>query len=213
MLKLGLTGGIASGKSTVARFMQQEGAIVIDADHIAHDLMTPSGWAYPAVIEAFGPEILNSDQSIDRPKLGELVFSNPDALALLNQIVHPLVRMVFQSKEADLRAEETQQGKNYLLVMMIPLLFESKLEDTVDQTVVVYCPAQDQLERLIKRNGLSELAAQQRMAAQLPLEAKLARADHIIDNSRDLSWTQHEVERILGALKWDIYEPASVASS
>ncbi|HEY9843103.1 MAG TPA: dephospho-CoA kinase [Candidatus Obscuribacterales bacterium] len=213
MLRLGLTGGIASGKSTVALIMQEAGAIVLDADGIVHDLMARGGAAYDQVVAAFGKEILDAQGNIDRRRLGNQVFSDEKARLRLNEVVHPLVREELKAAEARYRQAETAQGRNWLLVMMIPLLFESKLTSYVDRTVLVYCPEQRQLERLMSRNGFSAAEAQMRIKAQLSIEAKVGLADEIIDNSRDLAWVRQEVNRVLGELIWDPYEPASSAAS
>lgn len=213
MLKLGLTGGIASGKSTIAQFMTQAGAIVLDADTIAHGLMAAGAAAYDQVVEHFGAAILDQQGEIDRRLLGAEVFAKPEALAVLNGIVHPLVRQSFKRAEAEYRQAEALAGKNWLFVMMIPLLFESQLQHDVDATVVVYCPEALQRERLMQRNGFNQAEAQQRINAQLSIEAKVKLADYVIDNSRDLDWARQEVQRVLGELTWDIYEPASSAVS
>lgn len=212
MLRIGLTGGIASGKSTVGDMLQAAGAIVLDADAIVHDLLSPRGAAYDRVVQAFGPEILDSDREIDRRRLGSLVFGDEAARLRLNGLVHPLVREALKAAEADYRRAEAEVGRNWLLVMMIPLLFESKLRDYVDLAVVVYCPEAMQLERLMSRNGFSEPEARARIHAQLSIEAKVELADKVIDNSRDLAWTRQEVQRILGELTWDPYEPSSPAA-
>ncbi|PKL75738.1 MAG: dephospho-CoA kinase [Candidatus Melainabacteria bacterium HGW-Melainabacteria-1] len=213
MLRLGLTGGIASGKSTVGQMLHEAGAIVLDADAIVHGLLAKDGSAYDQVVEAFGPSILAPDLSIDRRLLGEIVFADESARLRLNELIHPLVRQTLKAKEDDYRALEQTQGKSWLLVMMIPLLYESNLAHYVDQTVLVYCPADQQLARLMERNGFSREQALARIGAQLPIEAKVELADEVIDNSRDLDWTRQEVQRVLGEFTWDRYDPPSLPAS
>lgn len=212
MLRLGLTGGIASGKSTAAELMRQAGAIVLDADAIAHQLLTADGAGYAPVLEAFGHDLLDDQGQIDRRKLGAQVFADDSARLRLNALIHPLVRQTLAAAVASYRQQETAAGKNWLLVLMIPLLFESGLTDTVDLTAVVYCPEPIQLQRLMQRNGFSETEARQRMAAQLPIDEKAQRADKIIDNSRGLAELRQEVQRILGELTWEAYAPSPSAA-
>lgn len=210
MIRLGLTGGIASGKSTVAVLMAEAGAIILDADTIAHDLIAKGETAYDLVLEAFGDKILDSTGQIDRRRLGSIVFGDEQALKRLNAIVHPLVRAKLKAEEDRYRSQEQAVNQNWLLVMMIPLLYESNLAQMVDKSVLVYCPANQQLDRLMARNGFTQVEAEQRLAAQLPIEAKVELADEVIDNSRDREYTRLEVKRVLGELSWD---PFVIASS
>ncbi len=203
MIRLGLTGGIASGKSTVAVLMAEAGAIILDADTIAHDLIAKGESAYDLILDAFGDSILDSVGQIDRRRLGSIVFGDEQAIKRLNAIVHPQVRAKLKAEEARYRSLEEAQGKNWLLVMMIPLLYESNLAHMVDKSVLVYCPANQQLERLMARNGFNQTEAEQRLAAQLPIETKVELADQVIDNSRDREYTRQEVKRVLGELSWD----------
>lgn len=205
MLRIGLTGGIASGKSSVAKILAEQGAIVLDADQIAHENMAPTGPAYSGIVAYFGSEILDSDGQINRPKLGAKVFQNPVALQQLNQLTHPLVRQVLLEKTQEFQAQEATREQNWLLILMIPLLFESDLAHLVDTTVVVYCPEETQLQRLMQRNGLNRNEAEQRLRAQMPLEEKVRRADRVIDNSHSLEQTRQHVMEWLGAYSWDPY--------
>ncbi|MGV3523565.1 MAG: dephospho-CoA kinase [Candidatus Sericytochromatia bacterium] len=207
MLRIGLTGGIATGKSTVGALMAAAGAIVVDADAVAHTVTAPDGEAYAGVVAAFGSDILQPDGHIDRVRLGARVFSDEQARLQLNQLVHPAVLERLRAEEARYRAEAETAGKNYLLVLMIPLLYETQLEQVVDQIVVVYCPPDVQLERLMSRNGLSREAAQQRLDAQLPIDEKAARADYLIDNSLTPAITRQNVNEFLGECIWEPYEP------
>lgn len=205
MHRIGLTGGIASGKSTVARLLQEAGALILDADTLAHEVMEPAGPAYAEVLAAFGPEILQPDGQIDRQKLGAHVFENPEALARLNACVHPHVHAALQAHSQRLAKAAAKAHKNWLLVSVIPLLYENQLASLFDKVLVAYCSESQQLQRLMQRNPLSETEARQRIAAQLPIETKKARADRVIDNSGTLEQTHNQVKKWLGEFSWDTY--------
>ncbi len=208
VLKLGLTGGIASGKSTAAQVLTEAGAVVLDADLIAHQQYQPNGPAYQDLINYFGPEILNSAAEIDRQALATKVFGNPAALAALNSRVHPHVRAALASKIHFYQQWETRHPNSLLLVLMIPLLYESGLESLADKVVVVYCEPQQQLQRLMARNDLSLSAAQARLDAQMPITEKRERADYCIDNRLDPAHTREQIHQLLGELKWEPYDPS-----
>jgi len=205
MLRLGLTGGIATGKSTVANILLSEGVIILDADQIAHKNMKPTGLAYPGILEFFGPDILDKHDLIDRKKLGATIFSSEQKRLKLNQLTHPYVRDVLQEKTREYQELEASNQKKYILVLMIPLLFESELSYLVDQTMVVYCPEEVQLSRLMQRNQLSSMEAEQRIRAQMPIETKARRADFLIDNSQSPEFTRQQVIEWLGKNTWDPY--------
>ena len=205
MYRIGLTGGIASGKSAVARMLAEAGACVVDTDTLAHQLMAPGQPVYQAVVDAFGPEILALDGQIDRRILGARVFSHEADRLKLNQLVHPAVREGLRQAEAALRAQEAQQQKNFLLVLVIPLLYENNLAHLADQTIVVYCPEDVQKKRLMARNGFSAEEAEARIRSQLSIEIKAEKADEVIDNSQDLENTREQLNWILGELTWDRY--------
>ncbi|MBF2053453.1 MAG: dephospho-CoA kinase [Candidatus Sericytochromatia bacterium] len=205
MHRIGLTGGIASGKSTVTELLQAAGALILDADLLAHELMQPEGPAYAEILTAFGPDILQPDGQIDRQKLGAHVFENPAALARLNACVHPHVHAALRARSQSLASAAAQADKNWLLISAIPLLYENKLESLFDKVLVVYCSENQQMQRLMARNQLSENAARQRIAAQLPIESKKARADAVIDNSGTLEQTHNQVKQWLGEFSWDTY--------
>lgn len=177
-LTIGLTGGIASGKSTVTKMIRELGIPVIDADQIARDVVKMGEEAYNQIIQAFGQEILQEDGEIDRAKLGAIVFHNEQERKKLNAIVHPAVRRrMLAEKEA-----YVQKGAK-TVVLDIPLLFESELTHLVDKTIVVYVDDDVQLERLMKRNGFSKEEALARIQAQMPLREKVKKADAVIDNN------------------------------
>ncbi|ATL26967.1 dephospho-CoA kinase [Streptomyces formicae] len=175
MLKVGLTGGIGAGKSEVSRLLVARGAVLIDADKIAREVVEPGTPGLAAVVEAFGREVLAPDGSLDRPKLGGIVFADPERLAVLNAIVHPLVG----ARSAEL--EESASGVA-VVVHDVPLLTENGLAPLYDLVVVVDASPETQLDRLVRLRGMSEDDARARMAAQATREKRLEIADVVIDN-------------------------------
>ncbi|MEW5550389.1 dephospho-CoA kinase [Peribacillus frigoritolerans] len=189
---IGITGGIASGKSTVSLYLQELGFTIVDADLASRAVVEPGKEAYHQVVEAFGEDILLTDGNIDRVKLGSIIFNDQEKRLLLNGIVHPAVRNWMRVKtEAALAS-----GKETVF-MDIPLLFESKLTFMVDKTLLIYVDEQVQLERLMNRNGLSETEALARINSQMPLADKKALADAVIDNNGDINETKRQVKAIL----------------
>ncbi|PIQ29006.1 dephospho-CoA kinase [bacterium (Candidatus Blackallbacteria) CG17_big_fil_post_rev_8_21_14_2_50_48_46] len=206
MFRIGLTGGIATGKSVVAQMLEKQGAYVIDTDLLAHQLMEPGQPVYQAVVEAFGTEILSAPGGpIDRRILGARIFADDNLREQLNSLVHPAVKEALHQLETAIRAQEKDRNKNYLLVFVIPLLYEVNMAHFVDKTIVVYCPEAVQKERLMARNGFTPEEAEIRIRAQLSIEIKAEKADEVIDNSRDLENTREQLNWILGELKWDRY--------
>lgn len=175
---LGLTGGIATGKSTVTSLLRERDIPVIDADAIARGVVEPGMTAFEAIVRHFGQEILQPDGRLDRKKLGEIVFSDEAERQVLNAIVHPEVRRVMREQ-----AVEAEEAGAKIVFMDIPLLYESKLQHMVDKIVVVYIPVATQLERLIERDELDAEQAKKRINAQLPIEQKKEWADYLIDNT------------------------------
>jgi dephospho-CoA kinase len=193
---LGLTGGIATGKSTVASMLRERNIPVIDADQIARQVVEPGKPAYRAIVEHFGKQILLPDGTLDRKKLGEIIFSNEAERQVLNSIVHPEVRkMIREQAEQAIRAGEP------IIVMDIPLLFESKLRHMVDKVVVVYVPFDVQVRRLMERDDSSEEQALKRIRAQMPIEDKREMADYVIDNQGSREETERQVEQLLAKIK------------
>ena len=181
-----LTGGIASGKSTVTALMQLFGFRVIDADKIAHEVLNNSS---SEIATIFGQDYVNSG-IVDRKKLGSLVFANKEKRLELEAIVHPKIR----AEILEQASRQEKLGKPYFID--IPLFFEREGAYDIDKVLVVYTPKEIQLERLIKRESLSEQEAMQRIDAQLPIDSKKAKATYIIDNSKDLAHLQSECERV-----------------
>jgi dephospho-CoA kinase len=197
MLRVGLTGGLASGKSTVAAFFRGLGAFHVDADRIAHELLAPGGGAEREVAARFGAGILGAGGAIDRKALASIVFSDPRALADLNAIVHPRVR-----DEIGRRLAEHAAGGSVAPVALVDaaLLVESGIDRDLDALIVVACDVETQVARAVARGGLTEAEARARIAAQMPLERKLAAADHVIDNGSSLGETERQVRRVWEAL-------------
>ncbi|WP_030262457.1 dephospho-CoA kinase [Streptomyces sp. NRRL B-24484] len=179
MLRIGLTGGIGAGKSEVSRQLAALGAVIVDSDLIAREVVAPGTDGLRAVVAEFGPEVLQPDGSLDRPALGRLVFGHPERLAALNAIVHPLVR----ARSADL---EAAAGPEDVVVHDVPLLAENGLAPLYQQVLVVDVPDEIRLDRLVRLRGMAEDEAKARMAAQATREDRLAVADIVIDNSGSL---------------------------
>ena len=190
MKVLGLTGGIGSGKSMVASMFAQLGADVIDADRLARDVVEPGQPALQEIASAFGRDILLPDGRLDRGKLGRIIFADPVARGTLNAITHPRVR---ERMDAEIAARQSGPG---VLIVDIPLLYENERTGRVETVIVVWVDTETQLRRLVERNGLSEHEARQRIAAQMPLDEKRARADVVIDNSGSPENTRRQVDAI-----------------
>ncbi|KAF0994187.1 dephospho-CoA kinase [Geobacillus sp. TFV-3] len=198
-LTIGLTGGIASGKSTVSAMMRELGLPVIDADEAARAVVRPGEDAYRQIVAAFGPGILQTNGEIDRAKLGAIVFNDEEERKKLNAIVHPAVRQkMLEEKEALVRSGAKT------VVLDIPLLFESGLTSWVDKVLVVYVDDDIQLRRLMERNGFTEEEARARIRAQWPLAEKMKRADAVINNNGTREETRRQLLAILK--QWDALE-------
>ena len=196
MLRIGLTGGIASGKSTVAAILRELGFRVIDADRLAHHLIEPGQPAYDEILREFGPAILGAGGGIDRRKLGSEVFSDSAKLARLNVIVHPRVEETLH-REMD---EWQREGVRDPVFVEAALLVEAGYHKKLDGLVVVWCRPEQQLERLEQR-GMSREDAFRRVSAQLPLEEKLRHATQKIDCSGSLDLTRRQVEALAAKLR------------
>ncbi|WLQ67146.1 MULTISPECIES: dephospho-CoA kinase [Streptomyces] len=193
MLKVGLTGGIGAGKSEVSRLLARYGAVLIDSDRIAREVVEPGTPGLTAVVEAFGPEILTADGSLNRSALGSIVFSDPARLATLNGIVHPLVR----ARSAEL---ERAAGAGAVVVHDVPLLTENDLAPLYDLVVVVDAKPGTQLDRLVRLRGMTESDARARMTAQATREQRLAIADLVIDNDGPLEDLEPQVRTVWSEL-------------
>lgn len=185
-MNMGLTGGIATGKSSVSAFLASKGALIIDADVIAREVMLPGHPVLAATVQRFGQAILHEDGTLDRKKLGSIVFGNPEERKALEAITHPAIRQEMRERAVAYRAEYPDK----LVVSDIPLLYESGLENGFDEVMVVYVPRSVQKERLMVRDGLTSEQADARLGAQMDIELKKRRADIVIDNSG--SWPETE---------------------
>jgi dephospho-CoA kinase len=195
-LTIGLTGGIASGKSTVTGMIRELGIPVIDADQVARDVVKVGEEAYAQIVATFGRDILQANGEIDRAKLGAIVFHSEQERKKLNAIVHPAVRRRMMAEK-----EAYVQNGAKTIVLDIPLLFESELTHFIDKVIVVYVDDDVQLERLMKRNGFSKEEALARIRSQMPLREKVKKADAVINNNGTVEETRQQLLQIL--TEWD----------
>ncbi|MBR0582555.1 dephospho-CoA kinase [Bacillus altitudinis MN12] len=196
-LVIGLTGGIASGKSTVSQMIKEKGIRVVDADIIAKEAVSKGSAALHQIVQTFGEEVLLPNGELNRQQLGAIIFSSDEEKRKkLNAIVHPEVR-----KEMLEQRDEGVSNNETFVVLDIPLLFESKLEGLVDRIIVVYTTPELQLSRLMNRNDLSEEEALNRIHSQQPLEEKCQKADRVIENTKDLAFIRKQLENILN--EWE----------
>jgi dephospho-CoA kinase len=201
-LIIGLTGGIASGKSTVSNMFKDLGIPVVDADVIAKETVQKGRPAYKEIVRVFGEDILGADLQLDRVKLGAIIFQSEEKRLLLNQIVHPAVR-----KEVLLQKEAFVREGHETVVLDIPLLFESKLTSFVDKVLLVFVDDTVQLERLMARNDFTTEEAKSRIQSQMPLTEKAALADVLINNNGTIEETREQLLSILS--KWHVHFPYS----
>jgi dephospho-CoA kinase len=192
MLNVGLTGGIASGKSTVAKMFEDKGAYLIDFDALAHFVEEPDRPVYKAIIEFFGREILNEDWTINRAKLGQIVFSDEEKLSVLNSIVHPAVFDLWRQRIDDIR----KINPRAIVVSDVPLLLEVRLQHLFDVVILVYVSPEDQVRRLTERNEYSQKEAESRLDTQMPIDEKISHADFIIDNKGPIDTTRSIVDAV-----------------
>ncbi|WP_262704739.1 MULTISPECIES: dephospho-CoA kinase [Streptomyces] len=188
MLNLGLTGGIGAGKSEVSRILTSLGAVLIDSDRIAREVVEPGTPGLAAVVAEFGPEVLTADGRLDRPRLGGIVFNDPERLSALNAIIHPLVR----DRSAELQAVAAPDA---VVVHDVPLLAENKLAPLYDLVMVVDATPETQLDRLVRLRGMAEDEARARMAAQATRAERLAIADVVIDNNGPIEALEPQVRK------------------
>lgn len=189
MKVIGLTGGIASGKSTVSEYLHRKGAVILDADAIAHELTEPGGSLHKAYGEHFGPSVLLPDGRIDRNAVGRKVFGSLQERQWLDSVSHPLIR---QEIERQLLAKKNEQPP--LIVLDVPLLFETGWDKMAEKTCLVYVDEAVQLERLMLRNGYGKEEAAARIRTQMPLREKMKRADYLIDNNGSLPSTLRQAD-------------------
>ena len=191
MKLVGLTCGIASGKSTVAAILRRLGAAVIDADELARQVVQPGQDAWQEIVDAFGPEVLREDRSLDRPKLRKIVFEDPQARTKLEAMIHPRVRALAEEKIRDLAA-----AGQAVVVYEVPLLFEVRLHETLRPVILVACDPKTQTERIMKRDRVNRAEAQKTIAAQMSLEEKRKLADYVIENDGSPEELERQVRKL-----------------
>ena len=191
MIVIGLTGGILTGKSTVSEILAQRGAVIIDADKIGHEAYRPQTKVWREVVDAFGTDILKENEEIDRKKLGEIVFHDPQALARLNEIMHPEMHSMMKGEIERLRSEGVD-----MVVLEAAVLIEANWTDLVDEVWVTVAPEETAVKRLQDRGGLSEGQARARIRSQLSSEERAKHADVIIDTNCDLAEVEAKVEEL-----------------
>ena len=192
MKLLGLTGGIASGKSTVAAILRRLGAAIINADELSREVVQPGQDAWKEIISTFGPDIVQEDQTLDRRKLRKIVFDNPEARKKLEAIIHPRVRAL-----AERRISELATAGNSIIVYEVPLLFEGQIHLWLRPVILVACEIETQKNRLVERDHLTEIEAQQHVDAQMSLEEKPQLADYVIENDGNLKDLEKQVRAVL----------------
>ncbi len=192
---VGLTGGIASGKSTVSDLFKQAEIPVIDTDQIARKLLEQDEVVFETVVKTFGEDVLTPSKAINRNKLAQIIFYDDDKRQALNDIVHPKVKDRVFSEIDRLKADHD------LIVVDVPLLFEAEFDKFMDHTVVVYAKRKDQISRLMSREGIDEAYAKQKVKSQMPLSQKKTLADYVIDNSKSILETRKCFDRLLKKLK------------
>jgi dephospho-CoA kinase len=188
MIWLGLTGGVASGKTTVANFFREKGVPIIDADRLAHTALARNK---DKIVNYFGRDILGPTGDIDRKALGLKVFNSTDKLKFLESLIHPFVQKKTEEKKSLFKA-----AGHKMAIYDVPLLFENELQDKFDKVIVVYVPESLSLKRLMKRNSLSQEEAKSRLASQMDIEKKKKKADIVIDNKGDLDELKTQVDQV-----------------
>jgi dephospho-CoA kinase len=197
MLKVGLTGGIGSGKSVVARMFKEEGAYVIDLDELARRVIEPDKPAWRDVVAYFGTGILNKDRTVDRSGLAEIVFSDPKSRKVLEELTHP---RIFEEQDALLEAIEDEDSYS-VAIIEFPLLFELSFQKRFDKVILVYVSRDEQISRAKERDGLSEKELEKRLRAQLPIDEKRPLSDYIIDNEGSSADTRDQVIEVMRELR------------
>ena len=196
MKLVGLTGGIASGKSTVAKILTELGAAIVDADMLSREVVAPGHDGWKEIVATFGDDVLQADQNLDRQKLRTLIFNNPDARKQLEAIIHPRVRAL-----AERRIREHGEAGYAVVVYEVPLLFEGNLQEWLRPVILVACNVDIQRQRLQQRDGLDPTAAQKHIDAQMSLEDKRKLADYVIENDGSLADLESQVRAVLAKIQ------------
>lgn len=185
---IGLTGGIASGKSTVSSVFREMGAIILDADQIARQVVLPQQPAWEDIVVLFGPQVLNQDQSLNREKMAEIVFNNHNCLNELNRITHPRIMQYYKDTLRKISMEKPEA----IVILEVPLLYETNMDKLCQQVIVVWVDRETQIKRLMEREKLSCEDAIKRVDSQMPLDEKARRADFVIDNRGSMVETKEK---------------------
>jgi len=208
MIRIGLTGNIASGKSEVARMLADRGATIIDADELAREAVEPETQALKDIIKRWGKDVLNQDGGLDRAALRQIVFADQNELDALNRIVHPGV-----TRLRDREVAKARERGDPIVVCVIPLLFERNIVEEFDAIILVDAPRPLRLERLVATRGLEETEAMNMIASQMPAELKRARADFVIENDGSLDKLERDVDALWSSLQRDAApEPVATAA-
>lgn len=205
MIKLILTGSIATGKTTVSEILKKFGAVIIDTDVITHQIYAHPTPTTIKILEIFGDHYLENNL-IDRKKLSELVFKDKLELEKLNSIVHPNIREQVKLLTEKYHEIEKEKGLNYLLVYVIPLFFEAGSNYESDYILVASCSEENQLQRLMKRNGFSYDQAISRIKSQIPISEKIKNADFVIDTNQSFDKIESDLKKLINTWEWDVYE-------
>jgi dephospho-CoA kinase len=193
MILVGLTGGVATGKSTVAKMFKQYGAVVIDADELARNVVKPDTPAWRQIVKAFGKTVLNPDRTLNRRELGAVVFGSRTKRRRLERIIHPRVAR----EQARLTKQAARKDAHAVVIYDVPLLFEAGIDKRVDQAIVVTADRKTQIARLKQRNGLSRAEAIRRIRSQMPLKKKIQRADHVLNGTCPRPLLRRQVAQLL----------------
>ena len=197
MILVGLTGGVATGKSTVAKMFKQCGAVIIDADQLARDVVEPGKPAWREIVTLFGKAVLNPDRSLNRQSLGTIVFNHPAKRRALERIIHPRVAR----EQVRLTREAARQNPQSVVMYDVPLLFEAGIDKRVDQILVVTADRNTQIARLKKRNGLSRAEALRRIKSQMPMSQKVQQADYVLDGTLSRPSLRRQVGQLFKSLR------------
>ena len=202
LIRVGLTGGIASGKSTVCDMLRKKGCHIIDSDEVAHELIRRGRCCYDPVIDKFGRDVLDSSGEIDRKKIGAIVFENKTQLEILNSILHPEVIRAILSSLTELEKVK----RNPRIIVEASLMIESGFHKSFQRLILITCAPEQQIERLMTRNGLSPEQSRRRITLQIPMSEKFRYADFVIDNSRSLEETQVQVNQLFRNLEEKVWQ-------
>jgi len=197
MVIVGLTGGIASGKSTVAAMFEKRGAHIIDFDVLARVVVEPDKPAWQDIVDFFGPSILNKDRTIDRARLGGIVFADETKRKTLEGFIHPRISGEYARRIGEINEKDPEA----IVLVDVPLLIETGMEGLFEKIIVVYSTPEQQMERLINRDGLAREEAIKRLEAQMPIDEKRKRADYVVNNSGSLEEVEREVDTIFASLR------------